>query len=108
MICAYCEQKQNALPFALGSGIAERRFCSAPCRDLWEERDRKCAVDAPPHYNAGDIECIDAIGAALGHLMPGFLAGNAIKYIWRYRHKNGREDLRKAMWYLKRLEEWGE
>ena len=35
--------------------------------------------------------------------------GNIIKYIWRYRDKNGVEDLNKAKWYLKRLiEEYGQ
>ena len=41
-------------------------------------------VNNPPHYNQGDIECIDAIQAALG--TEGFMAycrGNIIKYNWR-------------------------
>jgi len=33
----------------------------------------------------------------------GFLRGNIFKYQWRYRMKNGLEDLRKAQWYLDRL-----
>lgn len=52
------------------------------------------------HYCAGDIECIDAIRAALGPLFEGFLAGNVIKYVWRYQHKNGLDDLYKAQTYL--------
>lgn len=52
------------------------------------------------HYCAGDIECIDAIRAALGIHFEGFLAGNVIKYIWRYQHKNGLDDLHKAQTYL--------
>jgi len=31
------------------------------------------------------------------------LQGNIIKYVWRYRYKNGVEDLEKAQWYLNRL-----
>jgi len=61
------------------------------------------AVNHPPHYTAGEIECIDAIRAALGR--EGFIAycrGNAIKYLWRCEHKGGTEDLRKAAWYLDR------
>lgn len=54
----------------------------------------------PSHYK-GDIECIDAICAAMSSAaFEGFLQGNIIKYIWRYRHKNGVEDLKKAQWYL--------
>jgi hypothetical protein len=33
----------------------------------------------------------------------GFLEGNVIKYLWRWREKNGLEDLKKARWYLDRL-----
>lgn len=33
----------------------------------------------------------------------GYLAGNVIKYVCRYKSKNGIEDLRKAMHYLQKL-----
>jgi Protein of unknwon function (DUF3310) len=33
----------------------------------------------------------------------GYLAGNVIKYVCRYKSKNGVEDLRKAMHYLQKL-----
>ena len=33
----------------------------------------------------------------------GYLKGNMIKYLWRYEHKGGKEDLDKANWYLTRL-----
>lgn len=59
------------------------------------------SINQPEHYNAGGIECIDAIRAAMSQVaFEGFLQGNIIKYIWRYRHKNGLEDLKKAQWYL--------
>jgi len=32
-----------------------------------------------------------------------YLEGNIIKYVSRYKHKNGLEDLKKAKWYLERL-----
>jgi len=31
------------------------------------------------------------------------LQGNIIKYLWRYRYKNGVEDLKKAQFYLDKL-----
>jgi hypothetical protein len=34
---------------------------------------------------------------------PFYLQGNIMKYLWRYRYKNGTEDLKKARWYLDRL-----
>ncbi len=34
----------------------------------------------------------------------GYLKGNMLKYIMRYKHKNKpKEDLQKAEWYLKKL-----
>src|SRR5690606_10959106 len=61
-------------------------------------------VNHPPHYTQGKVESIDAIESALGEEgFKGFLAGNAMKYIHRYRHKNGLEDLKKARWYMDRL-----
>ena len=32
-----------------------------------------------------------------------YLQGNIMKYLWRYRYKNGVEDLKKALWYLNKL-----
>ena len=60
-------------------------------------------VNHPPHYNKQGIECIDAISAALGDGMEYYLQGNIIKYLWRYRYKNGVEDLKKAKWYLEKM-----
>ena len=60
-------------------------------------------VNHPPHYNKEGIECIDAISAALGPGMEFYLQGNIMKYLWRYRYKNGIEDLKKAKWYLEKM-----
>ena len=62
-------------------------------------------VNSPVHYNAGDIECIDAIGASLSkEAFRGYLKGNIEKYIWRYETKgNPQQDLKKAQWYLNKL-----
>jgi len=60
-------------------------------------------VDKPFHYNQAGIECIDAIGAATEEGFEYYLQGNIIKYLWRYRYKNGVEDLQKAQWYLNKL-----
>ena len=63
------------------------------------------AVNHPKHYTNGGIECIDAIQASMtAEEFEGYLKGNAIKYLWRYRLKGKpSEDLEKAMWYLNRL-----
>ncbi len=61
-------------------------------------------VNSPPHYNDGDIECIDAIEASMTkQAFRGYLKGNMLKYIWRYENKGGKEDLDKADWYLTKL-----
>lgn len=62
-------------------------------------------VNHPNHYNAGGIECIDAMEAATADLcgMEAICTSNAIKYLWRWKHKNGVEDLEKAKWYINRL-----
>ena len=64
-------------------------------------------VSHPPHYTAGGIECIDAIGAALCEYTDGvdaWLAGQVIKYLWRAPLKEAyAQDLEKAQFYLNRL-----
>lgn len=61
-------------------------------------------IHKPRHYTAGDIECIDALKAALtAEEFRGFLKGNIIKYTWRERFKDGFTSMQKALWYTKRL-----
>lgn len=62
-------------------------------------------VNHPSHYQGNGVECIDCIASAVSGLdgFHAFCAGNAIKYIFRFSHKNGVEDLRKAEWYIDRL-----
>ena len=62
-------------------------------------------VNSPPHYNQAGIECVDAIAAATDDGFQYYLQGNIIKYLWRYRYKNGIQDLEKAQWYLNKLVE---
>lgn len=70
---------------------------------MWPDETNKLdMVNAPPHYKTGDIECIDAIRAALGdEAFVAYCRGNAIKYAWRASRKwLSAEDLRKGAWYL--------
>jgi len=61
-------------------------------------------VNHPAHYTQGTIECIEAIKAALTpEEFRGFCKGNALKYIWRERHKGNSESLLKAQWYMEKL-----
>jgi len=62
-------------------------------------------VNHPSHYIQGGIECIDALKAATINLVgiEAVCTANAIKYLWRWKSKNGIEDLEKAIFYIKRL-----
>ncbi len=77
--------------------------------DRWTPADARAPKDMvnhPPHYTAGGIECIDAIKAALTEEeFRGYCKGNALKYIWREKHKGGEESMKKAVWYLNKLTE---
>lgn len=61
------------------------------------------AVSAPVHYAGdGSIQCKDAMRSMMsgaGNMMPPYIAGwwaQAFQYLWRWRLKNGVEDLEKA------------
>lgn len=62
-------------------------------------------VNHPSHYCQGKVECIDALEAATTHLMgiEAVCTANAIKYLWRWKSKNGVQDLEKAKWYIDKL-----
>ena len=61
-------------------------------------------VNKPAHYQ-GKVECIDAIEAAVEGLegLEAVCTANVIKYVWRWKKKNGIEDCYKAKWYLNKL-----
>lgn len=56
----------------------------------------------PSHYNQNGIECFDVIKAAIGDDgFEHFCFGNAVKYLFRAKHKgNYIEDLKKAKFYI--------
>ena len=63
-------------------------------------------VNHPPHYQSKKgIEVIDVIEAFTENLtgIEAVCAGNVIKYICRWKDKNGLEDLKKCKWYLEKL-----
>ena len=60
-------------------------------------------VNSPAHYNKSGIETIDMIESVTSNGFQAYLQGNILKYLCRYKYKNGVEDLEKAKWYLNRL-----
>ena len=63
-------------------------------------------VNHPQHYQSkSGLETIDVIEAFTEDLVGGEATntGNVLKYMCRWKNKNGLEDLKKARWYLNRL-----
>lgn len=75
------------------------------CKNDGLKRIENDIVNHPTHYCNGKIECIDALEAATTGLqgIEAVCTANAIKYLWRWKHKNGVTDLYKAQWYIDRL-----
>ncbi|HHR2028845.1 TPA: DUF3310 domain-containing protein [Listeria monocytogenes] len=59
-------------------------------------------INNPSHYTSGGIETLDYIKAKVSDY-PSYAVGNIVKYVSRYEHKNGIEDLKKAQFYLNDL-----
>ena len=66
-------------------------------------KNKEDMVNIPAHYNKSGIETIDMIESVTGDGFEAYLQGNILKYLCRYKYKNGVEDLEKAKWYLNRL-----
>lgn len=63
-------------------------------------------VSHPPHYQSSTgLETIDVIEAFTSDLkgIEATDTGNILKYMCRWKHKNGLQDLEKAKWYLEHL-----
>ena len=72
--------------------------------DIKNDSDKM--VSHPSHYQSETgLDVIDVIEAFAFDLkgIEAVDTGNAIKYICRWKKKNGLQDLKKAMWYLQPL-----
>lgn len=86
------QEKQNLIKsYQEGQGS----IIKAPANDM---------VNHPKHYQ-GKYECIDVLEDVTKELtgIEAFCTANAIKYLWRWKKKNGVEDLKKAKWYIQYL-----
>jgi hypothetical protein len=71
-----------------------------------EPKSSNDMVNHPSHYmSETGLEAIDVIEAFTFDLkgIEAVCTGNALKYLCRWKSKNGVEDLKKAEWYLNRL-----
>ncbi|MDW4351499.1 DUF3310 domain-containing protein [Staphylococcus saprophyticus] len=99
------EDKTEQIGFDKENTEKSRKLLS---NDL-QQRKRNDTVNHPSHYNYGDIEVINFIEQVTKHYNPNvaYHIGNAIKYLARSPHKNGKEDVAKAKWYIERaFENW--
>lgn len=101
-------------PLYLESNIINISFVDAPktiydiysiFRSESKTPDISNGVNHPSHYNQGGIEVWDVISAFTKDLegAEAFYAGNVIKYVLRWNHKNGIEDLEKAKVYIDKI-----
>jgi hypothetical protein len=68
-----------------------------------EEQAEDPAIN-PGHYKDGKYELIDVMFDKMGtQAVNDFMWGSIIKYIFRFKKKNGLQDLLKAQWYLNKL-----
>lgn len=69
------------------------------------KQNKNDMVNHPKHYTSGKIECIDVIKEITQQCnkFEAYLIGTILKYLWRWKLKNGLEDLKKAQWYLSKL-----
>lgn len=66
-------------------------------------------IEKPSHYVTGDYECFDVMQETEGEeAVKNFCKCNAFKYLYRSKRKNGLEDIKKAIWYLKKYVELSE
>lgn len=71
---------------------------------MYESNDKM--VSHPSHYQSeSGLEVIDVIEAFTSDLngIEATDTGNILKYMCRWKHKNGLQDLEKAQWYLTHL-----
>lgn len=68
--------------------------------------EKNDVINHPAHYtSSGKFECIEVIEEITKQCnqFEAYLIGTILKYLWRWKLKNGLEDLKKARWYLDKL-----
>jgi hypothetical protein len=112
------EQEGTAICFAKDDDDVKRQFGNAEIEEYVElkplkaianknieQRRQHDEVNSPSHYCKGGIECIDVIKVCTEGLvgMEAVCTANIIKYIFRWKDKNGLTDVKKCKWYVERL-----
>lgn len=90
-----CERVDQALQAAQTAQALNAKPLKVPYFKPAKDDD----VNHPNHYNQGNIEVYDFIDDQ----KLDFTEGCVVKYVCRYKTKNGLKDLKKARWYLDKL-----
>lgn len=100
--CITCAKRKECLNRAPYDKCHDEMSCWVSTHITENKTDN---VNHPSHYISNGLETIDVIGAFCKDLtgMEAVCTANAIKYICRWKHKNGVEDLKKANWYISKL-----
>lgn len=68
------------------------------------QHDAPIKYDSPDYYKGKTMQVFDVLNEFLSvEANQGFYVGNIIKYVVRFKGKNGKEDLLKARNYLDKL-----
>ena len=97
VICKVCKQEYIINKSALNREMDGESFYICPTCRLYGTEEKNNIK--PDHYRGSEIDVIDFCQA--NNL--DFMQGNVIKYVFRYKNKNGLEDLEKAKEYIDRM-----
>ena len=97
VICKVCKQEYIINKSTLNREMGEGSFYICPTCRLYGTEEKNNIN--PDHYGCSEIDVIDFCQA--NNL--DFMQGNVIKYVFRYKNKNGLEDLEKAKEYIDRM-----
>lgn len=98
--CDNCKRSAADFKEAINARLKETYM------DLSDDNKVVDNVNHPQHYiSKNGLEVIDVIDKYTAGLTgcEAVYTANILKYILRWHHKNGIEDLKKAQWYLNRL-----
>ena len=106
MSCDGCPFKNDDWYDANGRWVCENCF-NKPLKNSKGESMDKDHIN-PDHYKKEtSLECIESMELIFGKdAVYDFCVCNAWKYIWRWKNKNGVEDLKKAEWYVNRAQKY--
>ena len=97
VICKVCKQEYIINKSTLNREMDGENFYICPTCRLYGTEEKNNIN--PDHYGNSGIDVIDFCQA--NNL--DFMQGNVIKYVFRYKNKNGLEDLEKAKEYIDRM-----